>query len=191
MNQNLPRQKIPARWRSRDVYEKPPFFDSAFSCSYAVCRRAAPSPRITAIRQWPRGRPDPAAEWKTPGGEIDGLAPPSQHIAHRPEFSIRRRETPKTEADSLCLCEIARSTSRRTSGPYVNSEFPLLARETTDPLIRTLRRKRSPFSLNRSIAGKRPANPIWREFSGGVNSDSLIAQKFQGVSNESTGRVIQ
>ena len=38
---------------------------------------------------------------------------------------------------------------------------------------------------------KRPANAIWREFSGGVNSDSLIAQKFQGVSNESTGRVIQ
>ncbi len=42
-----------------------------------------------------------------------------------------------------------------------------------------------------TINRKRPANAIWREFSGGVNSDSLIAQKFQGVSNESTGRVIQ
>ena len=33
----------------------------------------------------------------------------------------------------------------------------------------------------------RPAQPIGREFSGGVNSDSLIAQRFEGVSNESMG----
>lgn len=38
---------------------------------------------------------------------------------------------------------------------------------------------------------KRPANPVWREFSDVLNSDSLIAQQLQGVGSESGGWAIE
>ncbi len=41
------------------------------------------------------------------------------------------------------------------------------------------------------IVGKHPANPIWREFSGGVNPDSLIVEQFRGVNGESAGWAIE